>query len=58
MEKQLDRIEAKLEAIDKKMDNHVERIVSLESSNGWVKSSLAIIVSALGGLAAFVFKVK
>ncbi len=56
MEKQLDRIERKLEEIDVKLSGHVERIARIESSHGWIKFSLAFIISALGTIVAVIAK--
>lgn len=48
MDKQLDRIEQKLDKINERLDNHAQRVSKLESSAGWVKLSLTLILSVIG----------
>lgn len=43
-----ERIAQKLDAINAKLDNHLERIAKVENSEGWIRITLGLIVSALG----------
>ena len=51
MQEQLDRIEAKIDALAEARLDHNGRLVRLETQAGFVKASVAIIVSV--ALAAF-----
>lgn len=50
MDKQLERIEAKLDAMDTKLDNHLERIAQAEISITWLKWALSILLSMTGAV--------
>jgi hypothetical protein len=47
----LTRIEHKLDALNSKLDNHLERISKAETAISWLKWALSVLVS-LSGVAA------
>lgn len=46
MDEQLSRIEAKLDTIAHKLDNHLERITRAETSIGWIRWGLSLLLVA------------
>ena len=46
----LERIEAKLDLITDKLDNHLERLARIETSESWIKKSLGLMATALSTL--------
>ncbi len=56
MDKQLDRIEQKLDKLHDRLDGDAQRISKLESSAGWVKLSITMILSVIGGLVMKLFE--
>ncbi len=46
----LDRIEHKLDAMNAKLDNHLERIARAETSINWLKSALSVLISLTGAV--------
>jgi len=48
---QLDKIEAKLDKLHDKLDKYSERLVHVESSAGWLKWGMSLLIS-IGSLLA------
>lgn len=44
----LERIEHKLDLIDAKLDDHLERLAKAEASIGWLKYGFSLMISLLG----------
>ena len=57
---QIDTIVERLERIEAKLDSHLERVTKAETNINWIqghlKISTAIALSAVGGMATFIFK--
>lgn len=51
MDKQLLRIEDKIDRLDDKLSHHIERIAKVETSVTWLKWALTILLSLSGTLA-------
>ena len=44
MQNQLDRIEEKMDRLDRKLDNHLERIARAETSIQWLKWTVSLLL--------------
>jgi len=56
----IERMDARLDRIEQKLDNHLERVSKAETSIQWlqghVKIATTVFISALGGMALVLIK--